>query len=370
MNDWEYYNRKGIECFSEKKYLDAIQWFEKGLAITQAESSLYYNIGNTYLNMTEINGVDRIREAIDYLSKACQMEHVGANYCLAKIYDKKLNIPFTSQFKNNELALKHYKEYVYGGETASLYSACNNISVIYDTKKQYIEALCWSYYAQKSSEDAIYSKNYNAYLGLFRAEIKEDIKKALTLINNVTDVEIVIACIKDATNEIGEDLYVKENDVNIRAAMDKPKAGYIGRIIIGVILIIVGFIISGVLGFIVGIFGVILVGVGIYWIVKINEIVDSYYNDRPKFNAIMDEFERKEQEKLQKLEAEKRLAIESQNSSVPWAIRYMIEPCPYCGHYKVRYAKWEDKSLSVAFWGIASDKIGKNYKCEYCGKMW
>ena len=70
------------------------------------------------------------------------------------------------------------------------------------------------------------------------------------------------------------------------------------------------------------------------------------------------------------IEAEHQRAIASQNASEPWAIRYSTSPCPYCGHYKVRYAKWEDKSLSIAFWGIASSKIGKEYKCEHCNRMW
>lgn len=70
------------------------------------------------------------------------------------------------------------------------------------------------------------------------------------------------------------------------------------------------------------------------------------------------------------IERERLAAIASQRSSEPWAIRYSTSPCPYCGHYKVRYAKWEDKSMSVAFWGIASQKLGANFKCEHCTRMW
>ena len=70
------------------------------------------------------------------------------------------------------------------------------------------------------------------------------------------------------------------------------------------------------------------------------------------------------------LEREYQQAVASQTASEPWAVRYSIHPCPYCGHYKVRFAKWEDKQLSVAFWGAASSAIGKEYKCEHCGKMW
>ena len=70
------------------------------------------------------------------------------------------------------------------------------------------------------------------------------------------------------------------------------------------------------------------------------------------------------------LEAEYNAAVLSQKRSEPWAVRYSTSPCPHCGHYKVRHAKWEDKSMSVAFWGMASSTIGKNYKCEHCGRMW
>lgn len=80
---------------------------------------------------------------------------------------------------------------------------------------------------------------------------------------------------------------------------------------------------------------------------------------------------RSQQEAAQtQINAEYAAAIASQKRTEPWAIRYSTSPCPYCGHYKVRYAKWEDKKMSVAFWGVASSAIGKNYKCEYCNRMW
>ena len=80
--------------------------------------------------------------------------------------------------------------------------------------------------------------------------------------------------------------------------------------------------------------------------------------------------ERKRREELEQIEIERKNAIASQNQTEPWAKKYMTSPCPYCGHYKVRWAKWEDKQMSVAFWGGASSKIGTNYKCEHCQRMW
>lgn len=74
--------------------------------------------------------------------------------------------------------------------------------------------------------------------------------------------------------------------------------------------------------------------------------------------------------KQKMLENEYQQAVASQQASEPWTVRYSTHPCPYCGHYKVRYAKWEDKQMSVAFWGMASSAIDKHYKCEWCKKMW
>lgn len=89
---------------------------------------------------------------------------------------------------------------------------------------------------------------------------------------------------------------------------------------------------------------------------------------------------RKEEEHIQAImntsevaiiQREKEAAIFSQRPDAPeWEIRYSTHPCPGCGHYKVRYSNWDDKRISVAFWVAASDKLGKNYKCDHCGRMW
>lgn len=77
-----------------------------------------------------------------------------------------------------------------------------------------------------------------------------------------------------------------------------------------------------------------------------------------------------EKARQEQIEKERQFAIASQSSTSPWAVKYCTHPCPHCGHYKVRYAKWEDKKASVAFWGIHSSKLGTNFKCEHCGEMW
>ena len=75
-------------------------------------------------------------------------------------------------------------------------------------------------------------------------------------------------------------------------------------------------------------------------------------------------------EELKQIEREKIQAIESQKPGPAWKVRYSTDPCPHCGHYKVRNATWEDKRYSVAFWGSASIKLGTSFKCENCGQMW
>ncbi len=70
------------------------------------------------------------------------------------------------------------------------------------------------------------------------------------------------------------------------------------------------------------------------------------------------------------IDMEYQQAIASKKLTDPWAIRYATSACPHCGHYKVRQATWDDKKLSVAFWGAASDKIGKSYICDNCKSVW
>lgn len=56
--------------------------------------------------------------------------------------------------------------------------------------------------------------------------------------------------------------------------------------------------------------------------------------------------------------------------SAPWDTVYYNYPCPYCGKYKVRSAKWDDKAFSAAFWGVYSYKLHCRFKCDNCKEMW
>ena len=99
-----------------------------------------------------------------------------------------------------------------------------------------------------------------------------------------------------------------------------------------------------------------MIAVAVFWTKHVYEKNDP---NRPKSEA--------EQRTIKEEYSE---AVRSQQASEPWTIRYSTSPCPYCGHYKVRYAKWEDKRAHVLFWGATSEKLGTNYKCENCERMW
>lgn len=44
--------------------------------------------------------------------------------------------------------------------------------------------------------------------------------------------------------------------------------------------------------------------------------------------------------------------------------------CPTCGSANISKIGYFDRATSVAFWGLASSKIGKQYKCRSCGHKW
>ena len=44
--------------------------------------------------------------------------------------------------------------------------------------------------------------------------------------------------------------------------------------------------------------------------------------------------------------------------------------CPNCGQVNVKKISTASRAVSVGTVGLASDKIGKTYKCPKCGYMW
>ena len=90
------------------------------------------------------------------------------------------------------------------------------------------------------------------------------------------------------------------------------------------------------------------------------ELVDRINTNMKAFEAIAEK-QKREREALDYMPPEP--------SDTPFGTQYMQYPCPYCRKYKVRYAEWDDKKTSIAFWGIWSAKVGKTYKCDGCGRF-
>lgn len=44
--------------------------------------------------------------------------------------------------------------------------------------------------------------------------------------------------------------------------------------------------------------------------------------------------------------------------------------CPQCGQTDTRRISNINRATSVAFWGLASSKIGKQYECQRCNHKW
>ena len=44
--------------------------------------------------------------------------------------------------------------------------------------------------------------------------------------------------------------------------------------------------------------------------------------------------------------------------------------CPTCNSTDIKKIGGVDRAFSVAFWGLASSKIGKTFKCNHCGYTW
>lgn len=47
-----------------------------------------------------------------------------------------------------------------------------------------------------------------------------------------------------------------------------------------------------------------------------------------------------------------------------------VARCPHCNSTNCYMMNYDDKYMSVNFWGAASSKIGKLYHCDNCGYEW
>lgn len=49
---------------------------------------------------------------------------------------------------------------------------------------------------------------------------------------------------------------------------------------------------------------------------------------------------------------------------------FNVAKCPSCGSANISKIGIVNRALSVSLFGLASNKIGKNYKCNNCGTAW
>lgn len=96
----------------------------------------------------------------------------------------------------------------------------------------------------------------------------------------------------------------------------------------------------------------------IFWLI----VAVSSYNDNVKdYERAQQNFEKYQKEELSKKKMQKEME----------EYRQMTAPkCPMCGSTNIEKISTTSRAVSVATVGLASGKIGKQYKCKKCKHMW
>lgn len=82
-----------------------------------------------------------------------------------------------------------------------------------------------------------------------------------------------------------------------------------------------------------------------------------YDKELEKYNLAKSDFEKYQQEVVHKEELQ--------------ALNEALKPrCPQCNSTNIQKISTTDRAVSVAMVGVASGKIGKQYKCKDCKHMW
>lgn len=120
---------------------------------------------------------------------------------------------------------------------------------------------------------------------------------------------------------------------------------------------IIGFFSFGViLGFFVNRWFLSIVCIGI--IIMLYCIEYSNYNkELKKYNSAKENFEKYQREELHRLELNA-------------AAEELKPKCPQCSSTNIQRISITSRATSIALLGLASGKIGKQYKCKKCKHMW
>lgn len=141
-----------------------------------------------------------------------------------------------------------------------------------------------------------------------------------------------------------------------------PVIGYtIGAVffvVMGIILIVLK---SGFMSFVSFVFGGMM-------ILVIPSAYDDYKKKKKEYEFAIENQERYKQMELERKERIEELRIRAVNLE---AQKWLDRPkCPHCKSDKIEKITTTSRVVSVAMVGVASGKIGKQYKCKDCKHMW
>lgn len=100
-----------------------------------------------------------------------------------------------------------------------------------------------------------------------------------------------------------------------------------------------------------------------------NEI-KAYKRELALYNTNKKEWERQKENRKAWVESSYKLAAQHEAEAIHKKPETSLVKCPICGSDTVEKITTMDRSVSVAMVGLASGKIGKQYKCKKCKHMW
>ena len=123
-------------------------------------------------------------------------------------------------------------------------------------------------------------------------------------------------------------------------------------LILGIIFFLVG--VSSGMG---GLAFVYLAGGGMTFFVYYIAVLQDYNKDMEQYSRAVRDFDKYKREEIQKQETK--------------AIIEASKPrCPHCNSTNIEKISTVNRATSIAMTGLASGKIGKQYKCKNCKHMW
>lgn len=153
---------------------------------------------------------------------------------------------------------------------------------------------------------------------------------------------------------------IKSNEGKTEKKLPPPRkpnffSGYIWGIVIGALIMLLAFLTENAIqGFFVVALGAFIGGGTLYVYCSVRKQYNLYYTDYQAYLAGV----KKDQEQLQMQTEAKIKELEK------------IPACPVCGSRNVSRISTLNRSASVAAFGLASSKIGKQYECKSCKHKW